>query len=175
MNEGAILETQRLSLRKLNLKDADFILRLVNTPPWLAFIGDKNVKSIDDARNYLETGPLKSYEANGFGLWLVELKESNAPIGICGLINRDALEDIDIGFAILPEFFQLGYGYEMANATMGYAKNILKIDKVIAIVSLNNLASMKLLNKMGLYFDRNIELVPGDPVQVFSESNENLK
>lgn len=102
MNDGAILETQRLSIRKLKLEDAVFILKLVNTPPWLAFIGDKNVKTIDDARNYLEMGPLASYRANGFGLWLVELKEANASIGICGLINRDALEAIDIGFAILP-------------------------------------------------------------------------
>ena len=99
-----VLETERLRLRQLTVDDAAFILQLVNDPSWLRFIGDRNVRNLDDARNYILKGPIASYEKFGFGLWLVELKADGMPLGICGLLQRDTLPDVDIGFALLPQF-----------------------------------------------------------------------
>lgn len=166
-----VLETERLSLREFNINDSDFIKELVNTPSWLEFIGDKNVNTIEEARQYLENGPIKSYTENGFGLWLVQLKDSNVPIGMCGLVNREILEDIDIGFAMLPEYSGLGYGFEIASATMNYAKNNLCFNKIVAITDSKNIASIKLLNKIGLYFEKTLELSENDNVLFFSTHN----
>ncbi len=97
-----VLSTERLILRRLTTGDAEFIFELLNDPDFLRFIGDKGVRSLDDARGYILSGPVASYAQHGFGLWLVELKGSNTPVGICGLLKRDALDDVDIGFAFLP-------------------------------------------------------------------------
>ena len=157
MNSEVILKTKRLVIRKFNLDDAAFIIQLMNSPGWLQFIGDRNMKTVDDAKNYLISGPLKSYEENGFGLWLVELISSKTPIGMCGLLKRETLEDIDIGYALLPEYVGQGYAFEMAEATLLYAKNQLNIKKVVAITDENNVNSIALLHKLGLRFDRKIE------------------
>src|ERR1700752_686959 len=100
-----ILETDRLILRKLSVEDAEFILELLNEPSYLRFIGDKGVRTLDDARDYILEGPVDSYERHGFGLYLAELKESGVPIGICGLLRRESLENVDIGYAFLPAFW----------------------------------------------------------------------
>ena len=171
MQKRKILETQRLSLREFDRDDSDFFLKLVNSPNWLKFIGDKGVKTKEDAINYLENGPIKSYIENGYGLWLVLLKGSNIPIGMCGLVNREALAETDIGFAMLPDYEALGYGFEIANATINYAKNSLGLDNIIAITDSNNIASIKLLNKIGLYFEKTLELSGNDSVLVFSPTN----
>ncbi len=166
-----ILETERLVLREFNLTDSEFIYNLVNTPNWLEFIGYKNVRTIGDAAQYLQNGPIKSYHENGYGLWLVQLKSTGTPIGMCGLINRETLEDIDIGFAMLPNYSGMGYGFEIASATMSYAKNILKLNKIVAITSPNNIVSIKLLNKIGLQFEKTLELAEDDYVLLFSPTN----
>lgn len=163
-----ILETERLSFREFNLEDSDFVLELVNSPKWIEFIGDRNVRTQAEAKEFLENNLIKSYKENGFGLWVVVLKETNTSIGMCGLVNRDTLEDIDIGFAMLPEYFGSGYGYEIANATINYAKNILHLDKIVGITNPNNIASIKLLNKIGLRFVKTIELPEKDTVLFFS-------
>ena len=168
---STILETHRLLLREFELSDANFIVKLVNSPNWLEFIGDKGVKTIDDAIQYLEDGPIKSYKKNGFGLWLVELKDSKLPIGMCGLIKRETIENVDIGFAFLPQYSGQGYGFEIASATMSYAKNNLGLDKVIAITDSNNIASIGLLNKIGLSFEKTLALSENNNVLVFSPSN----
>lgn len=152
-----ILETQRLILRKLTLDDAAFILELLNTPTWLQFIGDRNVHSIEDAENYLRNGSLKSYQEHGFGFYAVIEKSSNKTIGICGLIKRDNLEDIDIGFAFLPNLLSTGFGFEAALATLDYALNMLKIKRIIAIVNPDNEKSIGLIKKIGLKFERMIK------------------
>jgi len=152
-----ILETERLILKEFNLNDAEFILTLLNTPTFLQFIGDKNVHALEDAKMYLEEGPMKSYEENGFGLWLVSKKEDNIPVGMCGLINRPTLIDIDIGFAFLPDYSGIGYGFEAASATMEYGKNGLGLDKVVAITDPSNTTSIKLLNKLGLHLEKTLE------------------
>ena len=163
-----ILETERLTLKELSISDAEFILKLLNTPTWLKFIGDKNVHNIQDAEDYLTNGPIASYKENGFGLWLVSLKESGEPIGMCGLIKRDYLYYVDIGFALMPEYEGLGYGFEMARATMSYSRKILRIDKVVAITDENNEASIKLLNKIGLKFEKTVEAPQADVVCLYS-------
>jgi len=152
-----ILETERLILRKFSLDDASFILNLLNTPTWMQFIGDRGVRNIDDARNYLLKGPIKSYETNGFGLYMVALKKTETPIGMCGLIKRDFLENVDIGFALLPEFAGKNYAYEVASATVDYARNTLKLPRLVAITTEDNAHSIKLLQKIGLTFEKKIK------------------
>ncbi|WP_109301456.1 GNAT family N-acetyltransferase [Aquimarina sp. AU474] len=168
MQHKTILNTQRLSLREFDLHDSEFILKLVNSENWLQFIGDKGVRTDNDAKDYLKNGPLKSYKENGYGLWLVAIKESQTPIGMCGLVNRATLDHTDIGFAMLPNYMGQGYGYEIANATMNFAKNSLNLKKVIAITDPNNHASIKLLNKIGLDFERTLDLSENDSVLLFS-------
>jgi ribosomal-protein-alanine N-acetyltransferase len=149
-----VLQTDRLALRRISLDDAPFILELLNDSSFLRFIGDKKVRTLDDARNYILSGPMASYEKFGFGLFLVELKKSSTPIGICGLLKRDTLEDVDIGFAFLPDFCGLGYGFESARATMEYGRDVLGLKRIVAITSPDNEASVALLEKLGLRFER---------------------
>jgi RimJ/RimL family protein N-acetyltransferase len=134
------------------LSDADFIINLVNSPGWLKFIGDRNIHNTDQAINYLENGPLKSYKENEYGLCIVETKEAQISIGLCGLIKRDYLNYPDIGFAYLPEFMGLGYAYEMAKAIVEYSNSILSIETIQAIVKEQNQRSIHLLEKIGMNF-----------------------
>lgn len=155
-----LIETDRLRLRTLTLEDTTFIIELLNSPGWLQFIGDRNVKTEIQAKNYLQDGPFKSYAENGFGLWLVEKKEDNQPMGMCGFLKRDYLETPDIGFAFLPYFNGKGYAYEMASATLVYAKHQLKVSKISAITLPDNEKSIRLLEKIGLKFIKTIYLAP---------------
>jgi RimJ/RimL family protein N-acetyltransferase len=148
-----VFDTDRLILRRLDEGDADFIFELVNDPDWLRYIGDKGVKTLEDARNYIRTGPMAMYERVGFGLYLVQTKESGTPIGICGLLKRDTLDDVDIGFAFLPAFRAQGYAREAAGATLAYARDVLHLPRVIAITSPDNRDSARLLEKIGLRFE----------------------
>jgi RimJ/RimL family protein N-acetyltransferase len=149
-----VLQTARLQLRQLTTADTDFIIELLNSPGFLRFIGDRNVRTTAQATGYLVNGPLKSYADNGFGLFLVALKDTQAPIGICGLIKRDFLEYIDIGFAFLPEYTAQGYAFEIATATMQYARTSLHIQTIAAIVDPTNERSINLLQKLGLEYNR---------------------
>ncbi|MEP7262980.1 MAG: GNAT family N-acetyltransferase [Bacteroidota bacterium] len=151
-----ILETERLALREFTLDDASFIIALLNTPGWLKYIGDRNVKSVEDAKKYLQNGPMKSYEENGFGLMMVLLKEGMIPAGMCGIIKRASLEHPDIGFAFLPQFTGKGYATEIATATMDYAKNKLQLPVIFGITLPENIRSIQLLEKSGLQFEKNI-------------------
>ena len=152
-----ILETDRLLLREFTLADTKFIIELVNSEGWLKFIGDRNIKTEEQALQYLKNGPLKSYEINGFGLYLVEMKSDKTAIGMCGIIKRDTLKHPDIGFAFLPEFTGTGFAFEMANATMLFAKNVLKLQTVFAITVTANKRSISLLEKIGLKFKKMID------------------
>lgn len=153
-----VLETERLNLRQMGAGDAEFILELLNEPSFVRNIGDKGVRTIDDAIQYILNGPVESYARLGFGLWLVELKDSNVSIGICGLLKRDALTDVDIGYAFLPRFWSMGYAYESASAVMSYAMNVLGLKRLLAITSQDNAGSIKVLEKLGLKFDRMVRL-----------------
>lgn len=158
-----VLETERLTLRKLSLEDAGFILELLNDPSFLRFIGDKNVRSLEDARQYILKGPLESYERLGFGLYLVALKTAAVPLGICGLVKRDTLEDVDIGFAFLPEFRAKGYAFESAAAVKDYGLNVMGLRRLLAITNPDNIGSIRVLEKIGLRFERLIRLAPDSP------------
>ena len=166
-----ITQTPRLLLRELTAEDAPFIFKLVNEPAWLQFIGDKGVRTIEDAVQYILNGPVKSYTANGFGLWLVQLKEGSIPIGMCGLIKRDALEHVDIGFAFLAVHNGRGYGFEAATAVLDYAKNKIGLPHILAITNQDNVRSIRLLEKLGLTFERLITM-PGDakPIRLMGTS-----
>ncbi len=150
-----ILGTERLILRKFTINDAAFLIRLVNSPGWLEFIGDRNIKTTEQALDYLQNGPLKSYKEHGYGLCLVELKDAGTAIGMCGIIKREQLDNPDIGVAFLPEFTRKGYAIEIADAMMRYARNTLELPSVWAITVPENSASIKLLKKIGLTFYSN--------------------
>src|SRR5215203_4107324 len=163
------LETQRLFLRPVTVDDAQFILTLLNEPSFLRYIGDKQVRNLDDARQYILNGPVASYERHGFGLSLVELRESHAPIGMCGLLKREELPDPDIGFALLPDFWSKGFAGEAAAAVLQDARERPRLERVLAITSLDNEASIKLLQRLGFRFDRVVNLLPDrEPVKMFT-------
>ena len=153
-----VLETERLTLRRLSTDDAAFVLELLNEPSFLRYIGDRGVLNPEDAAQYILNRLVTSYERNGFGLYLVELRETGIPIGISGLVKRDTLPDADIGFAFLPAYWSQGYAAESAVAVMKYAQETLKLDRILAITSPDNDASAKLLGKIGLRFERLIKL-----------------
>lgn len=158
-----VLETDRLILRTLSLEDAPFILQLVNEPSWLRFIGDRGVRNLEDARGYIQKGPLEMYRRFGFGLYLVELKADGGPIGLCGLIKRDTLKDVDIGFAFLPRFWGQGYAYEAAASVLAHGQNTLGLRRIVAITSQDNHSSIKPLEKLGLRFEQLLQLTAGEP------------
>jgi RimJ/RimL family protein N-acetyltransferase len=158
-----VLETGRLILRWLSVEDAEFILRLLNEPSFVRFIGDKGVRSMDDARDYILRGPVDSYERFGFGLYLTELKENGVPIGICGLLKRESLKDVDIGFAFLPQYWKKGYAFESASAVMTYGRNVVGLRRIVAITSPDNDASIRVLEKLGLRFERITKLSQDEP------------
>lgn len=149
-----VLQTVRLSLRHFARADAPFIFELLNEPSWLQYIGDKGIKTLGDAEHYIQDGPVAMYARLGFGLYLVELTGGSESVGMCGLIKRDTLEDVDLGFAFLSRFWGNGYAYESAAAVMSYAKMRLGIDRIVAITSPNNQASIKLLRKLEFRLER---------------------
>jgi [ribosomal protein S5]-alanine N-acetyltransferase len=147
------IDTDRLSIRYMTVEDFRFIYRLLNEPTWIKYIGDKGIKTEDDAKNYIQTGPLQMYKDYGFGLYLVTLKETAVPIGLCGLIKRPSLENIDLGYAFLPEHTGKGYAFEATKAVMDYGKEQLSIEKLIAITTIDNIKSEKVLLKLGFSYD----------------------
>lgn len=156
-----ILETERLALRQLTADDAGFILALVNEPSFIQNIGDRGVRTLSDAERYIENGPVASYARNGFGLYLVALKESGESIGMCGLIKRDALDDVDIGYAFLPKFWSKGYAVESALAVKEQGRS-LGLRRLIAITDPANEGSIRVLEKLGLRFEKMIRLSADD-------------
>lgn len=148
-----LIDTDRLSIRHIKVEDFNFIFRLLNDPSWIKYIGDKGIKTEDDAKNYIQTGPLQMYKNFGFGLYLVTLKETAVPIGLCGLIKRPSLENIDLGYAFLPDYTGKGYAFEATKAVLQYGKEKLTIDKIVAITTIDNFSSEKVLLKLGFTFD----------------------
>ena len=158
-----VLETERLRLRLMTTADAEFIMELLNDPDFVRYIGDKGVRTLDDAREYIRTGPVASYERHGFGLWVVEPKELDAPVGICGFLKRDTLADVDIGFAILPQHRSRGYALESAFAALSYGRHVLGLTRIVAITNPDNVESIRLLEKIGMSFERMIRLTEHEP------------
>jgi RimJ/RimL family protein N-acetyltransferase len=164
-----VAETGRLRVRWLERTDAGFILRLVNEPSWIEYIGDKGVRTREDAVRYIENGPVAMYARVGFGLYLVELKETREPIGMCGLIRREALEDVDLGFAFLPRHWGRGYAFESASAVMSYGRSVLGLTRIVAILSRNNDRSRILLERLGFRHAGTTRLSPaGDELELYA-------
>lgn len=139
------------------------MLGLLNEPSFIRNIGDRGVRTISDARTYILNGPVASYEKHGFGLWLVEVSESGAPIGICGLLKRDALDDTELGYALMPRYWSKGYALESASAVMAYASEELGLKRVAAITDVGNESSIRLLEKIGFKYEGMIRLSDDAP------------
>lgn len=152
-----ILSTERLILRHLRAQDAPFLVELLNEPAFLRFIGDRQVRNPAQARAYLADGPLAMYERRGFGLFRVELRHGRLPIGICGLVQRDWLADIDLGYALLERYWGRGYAHEAAAATLAYARDHLGLRRIVALVQPDNGASIHLLEKLGMKHERTVQ------------------
>jgi RimJ/RimL family protein N-acetyltransferase len=163
------IETERLKIRNFQTSDATFILRILNEPSFIQNIADRGVRTLEQAEKYLVDGPLKSYAAHGFGLYLVEQKDSGQPIGMCGLIKRPQLEDVDLGYAFLPAFSGQGLAIEAACAVLSYGHSTLKLGKIVAIVLPTNQRSIRLLEKLQFRQTGTIQLRPDSEILAFFE------
>ncbi len=157
-----VLQTSRLTLRYFCPDDAKFVVKLLNEPSFIEYIGDKGVRTVEEAKEYLRNGPMDSHERYGYGLNMVELNETGEPIGMCGLVRRDNLDDADIGYAFLEQHWSKGYARESAEAVLQHARDSLGLDRIVAIVTPDNHSSIKLLQKIGLTFERVIRLSDDD-------------
>jgi len=158
-----ITETPRLRIRELTIGDAEFILGLVNEPSFLENIGDKAVRNLEDARQFILAGPWASHRERGYGQYLVELKEVGEAIGVCGLLYREALDVSDIGCAFLPKYWRQGYAYESALAVMEYGRSVLGVDRIVGLTSETNVASINALKKLEMSFERMVKMSEDDP------------
>ena len=164
-----ILETDRLILRHQTVEDAAFLLELWNDPSWIRNIGDRGVRTIEDARASIASGAVEMYAKWGYGFYLIELKDGGIPLGICGFAKRDFLEDPDIGYALLPRYWGKGYAYEAAAAVMEYGRSVLGFTRIAAFTSEDNESSGKLLEKLGLQFKKLIAYPGGgEMVRLYS-------
>lgn len=153
-----ILETPRLVLRELEPEDAPFMLELLNEPSYILNIADRGVRDLEGARAYLEQRWRASYRDHGFGLWLVLERESGAPTGLCGLVRRDGLDDVDIGYAFLPAFWGRGYAIESAQGVKAYARDVAGLRRLVAIAVPENRPSIRVLERLGMSFERLVRL-----------------
>jgi [ribosomal protein S5]-alanine N-acetyltransferase len=148
-----LTQTQRLRIREftLNEKDVQFVLTILNTPGWLQFIGDRNIRTKEQAREYIQIKFLDNYSNRHYNMYAMDLKETGVTVGMCGLVRRDYLEHTDIGYALLPEYFGQGYASEAAAAMVTYANDVLKEETLLAVVTPDNKSSKAVLQK--LHFD----------------------
>ena len=156
----SIVNTDRLSLRKIDTDDAEFMLQLLNDPAFIQYVGDKKARDLESAKTYILEGPVASYHSFGFGLYLVELNDGLTPVGICGILKRDFLDHADLGFALMPGYREAGYAFEAAQATVEVARSDLKLSRIVAFTAMNNTRSIKLLERLGMAFDRMVDLPP---------------
>ncbi|WP_193161419.1 GNAT family N-acetyltransferase [Microbulbifer hainanensis] len=155
------LQTERLTLRELSEQDAPLMLAVLTDPDFVRNVGDRGVHTEDDARRYIVDGPIAMYRQYDFGMYRVELKDGTA-VGLCGLVKRDGLEDVDIGFAFLPRFRGQGYALEAAQAVMAYGRGTIGLKRIVAIARPDNLPSVQLLEKLGMQAERHIKLPKDD-------------
>lgn len=169
-----LLETARLRLRHLGTGDETFILALLNEPAFIRNIGDRKVRTLEDAARYIAEGPVASYERHGFGLFLVELKDDGTPVGICGLLKRPTLEDADIGFAFLAEYRGRGYASESAAAVMEYAREVLGLERVVAVTTVSNIPSISVLEKLGMSYEGMVKWDDASELKLFARNMRRL-
>jgi [ribosomal protein S5]-alanine N-acetyltransferase len=157
------LETSRLILRRVEFDDAPFLVSLLNQPSFLANIGDRGVRNSEDAHRYMREGPMAMYEKYGFGLWHTARKTDGASIGLCGLLKRDILPDVDIGYAFLPDYWGQGYAFEAADAVVRHGARKFGLKRLIGVVSQGNSASIRVLEKIGMSFERLFPMHENEP------------
>jgi len=165
MSELLQLETERLSLSRLTLDDAELVLAVWNDPTYIRYVADRGIRTVDAARAALEEGALKQFSDYGYGPFRVAMINDDTPIGVCGLFRREGLDEPDLGFSILPKYWRRGYAYEAARAVVSYAETEIQLTRLTAVVSPNNGASVALIEKLGLQFERMLRL-PGDDDEV---------
>jgi RimJ/RimL family protein N-acetyltransferase len=164
------LETPRLTLRRLQFDDAPFLVKLLNEPSFIENIGDRGVRSVEDAHRYLREGPMAMYEKFGFGLWHTATRDG-IPVGMCGLLKRDILPDVDVGYAFLPQFWGTGYAYEAAAATLRHGAQKFGLTRVVGVVSEGNAGSIRVLEKLGMSFERMFSMRDDEPpVRLYGRS-----
>jgi [ribosomal protein S5]-alanine N-acetyltransferase len=156
------LETPRLTLRRLEFDDAPFLVKLLNEPSFIENIGDKGVRSVEDAHRYLREGPMAMYEKFGFGLWHTARKDGVA-VGMCGLLKRDSLPDADVGYAFLPAFWGQGFAHEATAATLRHGARKFGLARVLGVVSEGNYGSIRVLEKSGMTFERMVSMNEAEP------------
>lgn len=156
------IETERLLLRQFTADDTDFIVELLNEPSFIKNIGDRKVRTTEDAERYIVNGPMTSYTKNGFGLWMVQIKETGEPIGMCGLIKRDSLDDVDLGYAFLPKYWSKGYANEAAKATLDFGWHTVGLKRIVAITDPTNTPSNRVLEKLGFVFEKMVKIAVDD-------------
>jgi [ribosomal protein S5]-alanine N-acetyltransferase len=165
------LETERLTLRRFEFDDAPFVVDLLNQPSFIRNIGDRGVRNVGDAHRYLREGPMAMYEKHGFGLWRASRRSDGVFVGMCGLLKRDILPDVDVGYAFLPDHWGQGYAFEAANATVRLGASRFGLTRIIGVVSDHNTASIRVLEKVGMGFERMYPMHPGEPeVRLYSMS-----
>jgi len=157
-----ILETERLVLHHLSNDDAAFMLELLNEPSYIRNIGDRRIRTLEGAKIYITKVPIASYATHGFGLNLVTLKETGESIGICGLIKRETLDDVDIGYAFLPKFWMKGYAVESALAVKQFARDVVGLKRIVGITNPDNVGSIRVLEKIGMKFEKMVKLSEDD-------------
>ena len=168
-----VIETERLLLRHFEPADAPFVVRLLNEPSFIENIGDRGVRTVEDARAYLAAGPLASYAANGHGLYLVALRETGEPAGMCGLLRRAQFDEVDVGYAFLPEFWRRGFAAESVAAVLKHGRRALGFGRILALVSPRNTTSARLLEKLGFALRETVELhAGGGEVRVYAQEPE---
>lgn len=154
---SVILATDRLLLREFSLQDAPFVMRLLNTEGWLKHIGDRQVSTVEQATDYLERVIFRGYRTEGYGFWLMELRDGGLPVGLCGIIKRDYLEYPDVGYALLPEYEKKGLAAEAVSATLRHVRGNSGINVISAIVTPSNLPSIRLLERVGFTYKETIQ------------------
>jgi len=165
-----VIETERLNLREMSERDAGFVLEILNDPGFVRFVGDRGVRTTEEAARYIDERFVESYRQNGFGLWLVETKDGKAPAGLCGLLKRgEPVPGVEVGYAFLPPFRAKGYAFDAASAALGYARDVLGLPRLYAIVNPDNAVSIRVLEKLGMRFERTVRLSNEDSdVKLFS-------
>ena len=155
----SVIETERLNLREMSEADAGFVLEVLNDPGFKRYVGDRGVRTIEEAARYIDERLAQSYRQHGFGLWLVEAKDEGVPAGMCGLLKRgEPVPGVEVGYAFLPPFRGKGYAYEAAAAVAGYAREVLGLSRLYAIVNPDNAVSVRVLEKLGMRFERPVRL-----------------
>jgi len=157
----SLLQTERLRLREMNAADAPYVLEQLNEPSFIRNIGDRQVRTLEDAERYLDNRVIASYRRHGFGMYVMELKSTGEPVGMAGLVKRDSLEDVDIGYALLERHWGQGYALEAAAAVLAHALKVLELPRVVAITEPANEASQALLRKLGLRYVRTLTTSEG--------------